>query len=764
MGKYRTLGTFFDRIFRNDLNANFNDIDADVQAQKKRVDDLIVANPQPSEVQDARGGFTVLRDRLNDTDAQLAEKLSQGEVSVYDIDKTKGKLDQTYMTDEFLQQMAGTTPINSIPADESVTPIKTTFLVLGKNKLDKNAIVNGYYVNQSTGVKTASASHMIVEYIPIKPSVSYYLNGVTVRHAFYTSDKTFISGGLDITPVTAPSNAKYMSVSYSTSNNKDILQIEEGAAQTSYEPYGFRPDYGKVKIELYDEDIYDLKSITYVPYSISGKVLSDTAITSTFKGWSGAFKFVSEFDAIRVRFNAEINGDVTVGVHQSMSSAPVYSKTISAKSGSHNYLVDFGQLITSSIGSSFFISIKASDNNRLNIPSLDIDDAVIDTSKSSYYITQGSTSWVVAGSGRHIYAEFINSKQLKNIKEVIKEESRTKITEALIPANIYGLVGKEVNIYFDSLNLDDYKKYNFDITCDIGTQQNERFTVIPSTAGTYPITIDIFKGIELIKTLTSNIVVKSANVGTGVEKSVITIGDSLIGHGYITGELVNLFGADAMNLVLKGTEGTAPNLHEGRSGWSTSNYVTNVFAAYNPFWNSTTSKFDFSLYMSNQGYTSVDYVLINLGINDMSGYTDDATLKKDMPKFLANLQTMIDSVHAYNPNVKVGVFITPQPSYHQDAFGKSYGTGRNQWRYKRNAILWVKTMVDYFKGKEASNIYLVPVNVNLDTEHNMPTETVPVNSRNSQTIVRQNNGVHPAESGYYQMSDMVYYWLKSFEV
>lgn len=73
MGKYRTLGTFFDRIFRNDLNANFNDIDADVQAQKKRVDDLIVANPQPSEVQDARGGFTVLRDRLNDTDAQLAE-------------------------------------------------------------------------------------------------------------------------------------------------------------------------------------------------------------------------------------------------------------------------------------------------------------------------------------------------------------------------------------------------------------------------------------------------------------------------------------------------------------------------------------------------------------------------------------------------------------------------------------------------------------------------------------------------------------------
>ncbi|MBT2682664.1 right-handed parallel beta-helix repeat-containing protein [Bacillus sp. ISL-37] len=73
MGKYRTLGTFFDRIFRNDLNSNFNDIDADVQAQKARVDNLITATPQPSEVVDARGGAPVLRDRLDGVDEQLAE-------------------------------------------------------------------------------------------------------------------------------------------------------------------------------------------------------------------------------------------------------------------------------------------------------------------------------------------------------------------------------------------------------------------------------------------------------------------------------------------------------------------------------------------------------------------------------------------------------------------------------------------------------------------------------------------------------------------
>ena len=30
-------------------------------------------------------------------------------------------------------------------------------------------------------------------------------------------------------------------------------------------------------------------------------------------------------------------------------------------------------------------------------------------------------------------------------------------------------------------------------------------------------------------------------------------------------------------------------------------------------------------------------------------------------------------------------------------------------------------------------------------------------------IVRQNNGVHPAASGYYQIGDMLLAWLKSLE-
>jgi cell wall-associated NlpC family hydrolase len=97
MGKYRLIGTGFDRVFRNNLNTNFDDIDTDIKSQKQRVDDLITGTPQPSEVVDARGGMPVLRDRLDATDAQLAETsegLSQYKTKFKEFRNTDGAVNQ----------------------------------------------------------------------------------------------------------------------------------------------------------------------------------------------------------------------------------------------------------------------------------------------------------------------------------------------------------------------------------------------------------------------------------------------------------------------------------------------------------------------------------------------------------------------------------------------------------------------------------------------------------------------------------------------
>ncbi|MGB6408129.1 MAG: hypothetical protein WBF39_11680, partial [Planococcus donghaensis] len=74
-------------------------------------------------------------DFKTDANQQLADKLNKGEVSVSDINKNLGKFDQTYMSDAFLQQMTGTTPVNAIPADLSITTIKLADKAVGLGKL-----------------------------------------------------------------------------------------------------------------------------------------------------------------------------------------------------------------------------------------------------------------------------------------------------------------------------------------------------------------------------------------------------------------------------------------------------------------------------------------------------------------------------------------------------------------------------------------------------------------------------------------------------
>ena len=61
----------------------------------------------------------------------------------------------------------------------------------------------------------------------------------------------------------------------------------------------------------------------------------------------------------------------------------------------------------------------------------------------------------------------------------------------------------------------------------------------------------------------------------------------------------------------------------------------------------------------------------------------------------------------------------------------------------------------------ARRVHLVLTHVGLDCVHNYPTESVPANGTTDIKLVRQSNGVHPATSGYHQIGDTLFAWLKS---
>lgn len=338
--------------------------------------------------------------------------------------------------------------------------------------------------------------------------------------------------------------------------------------------------------------------------------------------------------------------------------------------------------------------------------------------------------------------------------------SAQTINRFTLPPKIYGTVGKEINIYFDNIIDCDAADCYFDVTCSIGTQQNERWTCVPAAAGSFVLTIDIFgRDFVFINRLVTSVVVSTAETGTGVDRRCLFIGDSLTYAGTYTQELLTLFGeTDPMNINLIGTIGTAPNVHEGRSGWTILQFYSD---ATSPF--VTAGVFNFAAYMTANGYSALNYVGILIGVNDVFSYTDLTALETAVTTMMTNLNAMVLNIHTYDAAIKIGIMVNTPPSASQDAFGKNYTSVQNKAQYKQNIIAFSKRLIDKFANREAEKVYLVPVNVNLDTVHNMSTETVAVNSRNSTTVVRQANGVHPASSGYYQIADAIYYWLHNME-
>ena len=330
----------------------------------------------------------------------------------------------------------------------------------------------------------------------------------------------------------------------------------------------------------------------------------------------------------------------------------------------------------------------------------------------------------------------------------------------LLLTPIYAVVGREANVYFSGLSMLDPLRVDWDVTYSgNGAQhQNDRFTVTPDVAGTFSLTISALDPISSVVLATATTSVYVAAAATAATPTLLAIGDSTTAGGEVTAELVVLDTADAnMALTLIGTKGTNPNKYEATSGWSTTTFTTTG----SPFYIS--SVIDVAGYLTNNSLATPTHVVINLGINDVFSATTDAGARLSAQTAAANLAKLIASINIASATTKIGIALTTAPSDNQDAFGNTsnYATGQTQRRYKRNWAIMCRVLIDAFDGKTANLLWLLPYNVTNDTARNMLTATAASNGRNATTITRQNNGVHPAGSGYLQIADILYAWLKN---
>lgn len=161
----------------------------------------------------------------------------------------------------------------------------------------------------------------------------------------------------------------------------------------------------------------------------------------------------------------------------------------------------------------------------------------------------------------------------------------------------------------------------------------------------------------------------------------------------------------------------------------------------NPFWFS--GSVNFESYATSLGVSNIDVCYVLLGWN-----STNVTIEE----FKSNAETFINNVRASYPKCKIKLVTLQVPS--RNGFGENYGTA---WLYKEklDKIYEMKKVYEEII-EENTDLELVHLSSQFDTENNHLTGTRQLNLRNVETETYQINGVHPADSGYMQIADVVY--------
>lgn len=329
--------------------------------------------------------------------------------------------------------------------------------------------------------------------------------------------------------------------------------------------------------------------------------------------------------------------------------------------------------------------------------------------------------------------EWVNSNNLlaKNIDIVLNKKFKVvKNMNLLFYPQNFTRYGNTNNISLIRLN--GLAKYNL---------KNCLIAKTSSVQNSYDASIDYYFN-DLINCLskTINIQVLDDNVGSGLTKNVMFIGDSLTAYytSAITQKVISLFENDVMNVNFLGTLNNA----EGRSGWRAYTYCnceygsedgsSGVYQGINPFYNPGGGSFDFSYYMTQQNYSNIDYVFINLGTNDIT-----KTNHNSETEILSYYNTMINSIKAYNQNVKIGIWLHP---------GKGIKNNTSNLLTRDKMLEMNKILIENFENREDENLFLIPINVCLNPDADYNTETI--NISENETYETITDYTHPKMSGF----------------
>ena len=660
------------------------------------------------EIAGARGGFDTLGERLN-----------------------REIFDMSRMGQDIKEAMTGgsvaVTGKNSVGYENvingQIRPEKTNFLKVGKNKFNYKTATAGYAINAGNGKLAPDEMFAVTDFIPVSPNTSYKqsINGRAM--AFYDVNYNFISGLVNgvTSPFTTPSNAVYVRISirnpYEPSRPEltiDKYMVVLETDTLDYEPYyveltennGKKISSSGIESGAITKEHLSAGAVT--PYALDGEVVEGNLLSTTqLIHGKYAYSLNDIFATLDNELYVYYIVKVKPNTKYSFTEGRFVVEMLEDQATVTQYLQNIKSVTTTSETKYMAVSFN---KNLFPI--------------ESYMIVEGDMP-----------AEYTDKVLYKVPWLYIGESTESETITINLPDKLYATVGTEFNIFTKNVLKYNEDDYNVDYTCTIGKQMSGKFTATPTTSGTFPLTLGVYEKSKLIASKTVSIVV--SNPRTTPIKAMV-LGDSTIRAGHATQRLVDKMGD---NIQLVGTMGDYPNHFEGRGGWTAATYRTDTkyLDSGNPFYNPEINDFDFSYYMTTQGITGLQVVIINLGINDTFSYATDYALATAMTKIISDLDFIIASIKTYDSSIKVSFNITIPPNDDQDRFGDAYANGQTQWRYKYNNHIWVAEMIEYYQGTND----LINIHSSIDTANNIT------------------DGVHPSYVGYNQIGDTVYSYLNT---
>ena len=207
-----------------------------------RFNDLIASLPQYPEVIDARDGEVSLKARL-DRDIEKAKQVYVNvEGSYITTDSSSGYAKDVEILGNTIQDPNNLADIRSVGDKvEGQELYEIPVVSCGKNLLDNDKLVEGHWINKTTGDFASDTTWKATEeFIEILPNQEYTIiteipSGTNPGYALYDTTKRYISGGKNGYFVT-PSNAKYLRLTVNTGKTA-MLCLGNVSISEPYEPY-----------------------------------------------------------------------------------------------------------------------------------------------------------------------------------------------------------------------------------------------------------------------------------------------------------------------------------------------------------------------------------------------------------------------------------------------------------------------------------------------------------------------------------------------